>query len=632
MKVGFVRPTDMMEDNPAGANDIADSQRDFPETEPPVLYRQISYEELEECVFIVRDSISEFYLAPQGEISIAAVEAALKRQTDIDPPFHERDAGNDFSYNGDTVFNGLINEKSFISELEAPDFAERAAGVLDADANDAVSGAGSRAAGTGGDEEINDADGLNEANVIDAFGVIGGADSTIDAVNISGANGTADAEYANAAEDITAGVATGVRKSYRPRPHIRHIYRESIKGREKKRRAITQKYLIACFAGAVSGALLALVSIAWVLPSFGFVFSPSNPGDVHEVIHTYEYAKADSQIEAIYEKISPSVVGIRVTTAYGGYIFGRQTAFGEGSGIIIHADGFILTSNRVIEATSPDSLTLPGSGGAGSEESPKLEVVIKSDPDTVYNARIITRDAKTDIAIIKIDAANLPVAELGDSDQLKPGEMVIAIGGPNGIGAECTVTDGIISGLNRNANANADGYANLIQTSAAINPGNSGGALVNAKGQVIGVNVIAVDSSGYGGVNFAVPINSTLSVTTALIDTLYTRARAKTGIKSSEAFDLNYDFYKRQYPDIPKGVYVEYVEPLSGAFTAGIMAGDIITKMRGETVAGYLDMLAIKAAFVPGDFIEVEVFRAGEYLFMTIEVSEGTDEDTDDIY
>ena len=584
----------MGESNPAGLYSDIDSQRDSDVKESSVLYRQISYEELEECVFIVRDSISEFYLAPQGEISIASVEAALKGQASAE----------------EAVFDAPALENTFSGADNFSDWAEYENGSPRHFAVHAKINAG------GDDNAGGDIETGGYGKTRDGGGETGESGET---------GGSAGAGNAGNAGIGSPGTFSGGRRFFRPRATpIRQIYRENVKKRVKKRRATAFAYLAACFAGAAFGGLLMLLCVIWILPLFGFAFLTPASGNVHEIIHTYEYAGADSQIEAIYEKISPSVVGIRVSVSYNDYIFGRRNASGDGSGIIIHPDGFILTSNHVIEAASPMYVPAPGNGEALEQPVTKLEVVIQRDPGNVYKAKIVARDVKTDIAVIKIDASNLPVAELGDSDQLKPGEMVIAIGRPDGMGDDCSVTDGIISGFNRNSGSYADGETGLIQTSAAINSGNSGGALVNSKGQVIGVNVITTGSSIYDGYSFAIPINSARTVADSLIGYNYVKGRARTGIGYSEAFNLDYDYYKQQFPDIPEGVYVESVEPLSGAFTAGIEIGDIITKMKGAAIADYMDMLELYDSLAPGDIIEVIIYRAGEYITMELEISEET--------
>ena len=650
----------MIEDYPAGAYDLTNTWNasetallSFADEPPPcaptdaidaetaVLYRQMSYEELEECVFIVRDSISEFYLAPQGEISFAAVDAAVeaaigdakKNNVVVEPPVYKHVAPVIASQLGDETLQRHNSESIFIdfgcdqiadSNIEGFALVKTA---LDA-YSDAYSNAYS--------------DDYSNANS-DDYSIDSLSAPAALAAPVSGESAIDQQTAAGHFEPLAEPVAPDKRDEDEPdhnnrvigrnayQPHtipVHQIYRESIRKRVKKRRASTLKYLAASFCGALFGGFIVLFFFSYVLPAFGNSFLAYQPDSVHSVIHTFEYAIADTQIEAIFEKVSPSIVGIRVTTAYDDFIFGQQRGTGDGSGIIIHSDGYILTNYNVITSALPAYVPIPRGGDSqGARAESNLQVVLQGDTDTVYAAKLVARDNKTGIAVIKIDAANLPVAELGDSDQLKHGEMVIAIGRPVNMNNLCSVTDGIVSGFNSNADFGADREASFIQTSAAINAGSSGGALVNSKGQVIGINVNLADSSGNSGMNYAIPINSVKLVAENLIDFSYVRGRAKTGIGYSESFNDDYDYYQRQYPEIPRGVYVDYVEPMSGAFIAGIKVGDVITKMRGETVTDYLGMLDIKDTLTPGEVIEVEVFRAGEYINMMLEVSEETGDD-----
>ena len=690
----------MTEYNPTGAYNVSDSQSDSTsglfsrpagaafgapdqiqdsDAESTVLYRQISYEELEECVFIVRDSISEFYLAPQGEISFAvveaAVEAALKNKTASKPMAYKYVSSAQVAQPADEAVRRQYGEPA--GDANAAFFAAAAGAAraaVAAGTNNAAGVAVGAVGAAGAAAEATNASGAAQpeagaapaetgewtAGSVDAIpGATASAVSMEVAASVAAAN--TDAAVAAAAPPTVEAGAAGIartarghiaadesvfgndiygdgpaaqknratsRKTYQAHTiPIHQIYRESIKKRIKKRRASTLKYLASSFCGALLGGLLIFIAITIILPMFGYYLNSSQPDKVQEVVHTLTYGISGTQIEDIYDKVSPSIVGIRASGVYNDYVFGQQQGAGDGSGIIIHSDGYILTNNHVISAALPAYAAAPGGGGIQDAQAESyLQVVIQRDPDTVYNARLVARDIKTDVAVLKIDAVNLPVAELGDSDQLKHGEMVIAIGRPANMGNLCSITDGIVSGFNRNANNDADMELSLIQTSAAINAGNSGGALVNSKGEVVGINVITTDSSGYIGMSFAIPINTARLAAENLIDFNYVRGRAKTGIGYSEAFNDYYEFYQRQYPNIPKGVYVDYVEPLSGAFTAGIRVGDVITKMRGEAISDYIEMLELKDKLIPGEVIDIEVFRAGEYINMHLEVSEETGE------
>ena len=421
-------------------------------------------------------------------------------------------------------------------------------------------------------------------------------------------------------------VSTSAQQNYDPPIH--QLYTESIKKRERrrKRKSSFWKYALVSFSGAVIGVAVMFLTLRFLMPTLApklFSTEPTEPRSITEIIRQYEISSIDSPIEAIYEKVSPTIVGIRITSSYNDFFFGQQDAKGEGSGIIIREDGYILTNNHVIAAEmSGGFFPSPGNSTEQSPSNAKIEVILPDNKEKAYPATLVGRDSKTDLAVLKIDAANLPAAELGDSDLLKPGELVVAIGNPGGLEYMSSVTDGIVSGLNRTVRTEDGKEFSLIQTNAAINPGNSGGALVNAKGQVIGINTIKVAATGYEGLGFAIPINSAKEVANNLIDFNYVKGRAKIGILYQKDFNDNYDYYKKQYKDIPKGVFVAEVEPLSGAFKAGIKAGDIITKMNGVVIEDYNKLIEIRDTLKPGDKIPVEVYRDGETLKLEMELSE----------
>ena len=209
----------------------------------------------------------------------------------------------------------------------------------------------------------------------------------------------------------------------------------------------------------------------------------------------------------VAQKVLPSIVGINVTSSVNSIFYNGGTASAQGSGVIISDDGYILTNNHVVNSSSSSSYYELG-------KASKITVSLYND-DTEYEAEIVGTDEQTDLAVIKIDKDGLTAAELGNSDSVQVGEFCMAIGNPLGLGT--TVTDGIVSAVNREVTDEDGNTYTAIQTNAAINSGNSGGALVNSQGQVIGINTLKVSGEGVEGVGFAIPINSTTDITNQLI-------------------------------------------------------------------------------------------------------------------
>jgi serine protease Do len=301
-----------------------------------------------------------------------------------------------------------------------------------------------------------------------------------------------------------------------------------------------------------------------------------------------------SDVTAIAKKIGPSIVGIRMTVnstrrSYFG-ASGGQTA--EGSGIIISKDGFIMTNYHVVSNADPKS---------GTSSNTVLEVFL---PDGT-NAKAVFKggDSKTDLAVIKVDLKNLPVAELGDSSQLEVGELAVAIGNPLGMEFAGSVTVGVVSALNRTVEMD-DKTMNLIQTDAAINAGNSGGALVNSQGQVIGINSVKISASGVEGLGFAIPINDAKPIVDQLLMYGYVKGRVAIGISPLEITDTLSSFY-----NIPKGIYIQEVTAGSGADNAGIEQGDIITSIDGKAVETINDLDKIMEGYKPGNTVTVTIVR-----------------------
>ncbi|MCR4435908.1 MAG: trypsin-like peptidase domain-containing protein [Clostridiales bacterium] len=307
----------------------------------------------------------------------------------------------------------------------------------------------------------------------------------------------------------------------------------------------------------------------------------------------------DSPVAAIAEKVGPAVVGIQITMPASGNYFFQTQQQGEGSGVIIRDNGYIMTNYHVVsDVLDPNN---PKSIAQGS----KIEVFLPASPDKPYTATYVGGDSKTDLAVIKIDATNLPVVELGDSDKLKVGELTVAIGNPGGLELAGTVTTGVISGLNRTISDLTGSALKLIQTDAAISPGNSGGALVNSQGQVIGINEMKIAAQGFEGLGFAIPVNLAKTITDQLITNKYVPGRPYLGLSINNQYTED---VAAQY-NLPAGAYVSDVDKTGPSSAAGIQAKDIITKINGTVVKGYSDLDTEKSKFKPGDTVTLEIYR-----------------------
>jgi len=295
-------------------------------------------------------------------------------------------------------------------------------------------------------------------------------------------------------------------------------------------------YIITALASSVIGGLLVGVililgnpiinpvvdkTVGTIFPEIASKLSSYNDKD-GAAVKKVEIEKTTSPVVSIAEKIGPSIVGIKVsykvTDPFAFFGDTESEAKGEGSGIIVRKDGYILTNYHVIDSAYQDK-----------KQTGKVDVYLPNNNKTPISAKIIGGDSRTDLAVIKIDQDNLPVAELGDSSQVKVGELAVAIGNPLGMEFAGSVTAGVISAVNRTIEVDGKNL-NLIQTDAAINPGNSGGALVNSVGKVIGVNTIKMASTGVEGLGFAIPTNEVKPIMEQLIKYTYVKGRPQIGI------------------------------------------------------------------------------------------------------
>lgn len=318
----------------------------------------------------------------------------------------------------------------------------------------------------------------------------------------------------------------------------------------------------------------------------------------------------------ISKAVTPSVVFIDVTAEAKKnddknenkmfeYFFGpdfkmdQQPQHGSGSGVIISNDGYIVTNNHVVKNASDKGIR-----------------VILTDKRE-FTAQLIGTDPNTDVAVIKIEADNLPAASVGNSDDVQVGQWVLAMGNP--LGLNNTVTAGIVSAIGRNVNVSGDTYAinNFIQTDAAINPGNSGGALVDINGFVIGINAAIQSTNGYyQGYGFAIPINIVKSVSSELIKS----GKIERGYIGVSIKDVDTKEAKGLGLEKAKGVLVQNVIKGGAGDEAGVKTGDVILTVDGKEVNAANQLQTIIGSHKPGEQVTLSVFRDGKTISIPVKL------------
>lgn len=300
---------------------------------------------------------------------------------------------------------------------------------------------------------------------------------------------------------------------------------------------------------------------------------------------------------AVAKKVSPSIVGIRVTTLtnYGPY--GNYETSNDGSGVIYTQDGYIITNYHVIE----EMLTSSGEKNPDST----LYVYLYQDTANEYEGTVIGYDQRADLAVIKINAQNLPKIEIGNSDEINVGDIAIAIGNPGGLDFMGSTSQGIISGLNRNIQTeNSYEDLSLIQTDAAINPGNSGGALCDKNGMLIGINSVKLVETGYESMGFAIPSNDVVKICNDIINN---------GISSNVylglEFNENFTAERLEQYGYPAGIVVSYIAENSPAHKAGFDTDDILVSFNGKDIKTTSDLINAKKQCKPGDTVYAKVYR-----------------------
>lgn len=377
-----------------------------------------------------------------------------------------------------------------------------------------------------------------------------------------------------------------------------HVYSTPKPKKEKKHFSLLT-ILISCTLALVIGALSGSVA--------GFVFSkkggttktitmPNNNVSIN-VEET-----AETIVEAVAQKVTPSVVGIRTTVSVMNFFGGTSEASGDGSGVIYSSEGYIVTNYHVIA----DNTT-----GRPAE---KIEVYLDTESAEAFPATLVGYNISADIAVLKINATGLPAVEIADSDKLKVGQYVITVGNPGGLEFMDSVTYGVISGLNRVVSTSSG--IELIQTDAAINPGNSGGALVNSKGELVGINSSKIVSEEFEGMGFAIPSNTVVKICENIISK-ENSPEPYVGISISE----KYTSQVLDYYGYPAGAVVLSVAEGSPADDAGIEKGDIITKFGDIEIKEYTMLEDAVKESSPGDTVTVKLYRDGKYYTAKLKVS-----------
>lgn len=282
----------------------------------------------------------------------------------------------------------------------------------------------------------------------------------------------------------------------------------------------------------------------------------------------------------IYIQVSSSIVGVLSETEQGS---------STGSGIICSADGYIITNSHVISDTKNPA---------------RLQVVLHDSQQ--YNAVVVGFDKTTDLAVLKINAKNLPAAAFGNSESLSVGDWVLALGNPGGMTFASSLTRGIVSGLNRSVGYSDAANMTYIQTDTAISPGASGGALLNLYGQVVGVNTSKLVAEGFEGMGFSIPISRAKSIVDDLIRTGHVTGRARLGISANQVSDL-----QRQVQGWPAGVVIVTVDSNSAFQGTDVKVGDIITKADGTAISTMTELYQKLALHKAGDTMKMTIYRPG---------------------
>lgn len=315
-----------------------------------------------------------------------------------------------------------------------------------------------------------------------------------------------------------------------------------------------------------------------------------------------------SPVKAVYKKAAQSVVGIRVVSITDQFFNKTETIVSEGSGVVYSADGLIITNHHVVGDAMNDM----------ANANYEIRVYLDTGLSQYYEAEIIGSDSDTDLALLKINVTGLTPIEFADYSTVEIGDTAIAIGSAGGLEYMNSISEGIVSGLNRDITTSTGVSFELIQTTAAINPGNSGGALLNSKGQLIGICVIKIAATEYEGMGFAINGNTIQSVISSIQENGSVE-RPLLGV----TVRTDYTSEMAQAYDYPAGAYVYSVTEGSCADEAGIEADDIIYQFGDVQLTGYSDLKKALNSYNVGDTVMLKLYRltTGEHLEVTVTLS-----------
>lgn len=373
------------------------------------------------------------------------------------------------------------------------------------------------------------------------------------------------------------------------------------------------KSIMSTVMAGVVGSAITLAAVNFTEADAGNQLQPQTESVAKsnsKIVTTPTSAKSSGSIADIIETSSKSIVGITNIQSQSNPFSQSQgnVESGSGSGVIFKKEGssaFIVTNNHVIEGAS------------------KVEVSLYNGEKV--DAEVVGADALTDLAVVKIDAAKAAdVIEFGDSSVLRAGDQVLAIGNPLGLDLSRTVTQGIVSAVDRSISvptSAGEWEMNVIQTDAAINPGNSGGALINTDGKVIGINSLKISQNGVEGLGFAIPSNEALPIVNQLIEKGKVE-RPYLGVSLADLAQIP-DMYLDNLPEsVDSGTMVTYIDPNSAAAAAGLQEQDVIVEINDEKVGNASDLRRyMYTKLETGDNVELKIYRDGKQQTLKVALS-----------